>query len=178
VDEDDLCFLGGFPGPLRELLGIWIEETDALYDDERNGMRTSDGRTWACHALCDLIHTEGAQTLATYTDDFYAGMACVTVNRFGRGSAWYIATCPEADYLDAFYETLVPELGITPAVPHPPAGVQATRRGDVAFVMNFTGAPAEVELPSGADLLSGDKTGGSATLPANGFRIIKICNTR
>lgn len=175
VDEDDLCFLGGFPGPLRELLGIWIEETDALYDDERNGMRASDGRIWACHALCDLIHTEGAQTLATYTDDFYAGMACVTVNRFGRGSACYIATCPEADYLDAFYGTLVSELGIMPVVAHPPVGVQATRRDDVAFVMNFTGAPVEVELPSGADLLSGDETGGPAMLPANGFRIIKIC---
>ena len=68
-------------------LCLEIEEADALYDDERNGMRASDGRIWACHALCDLIHTEGAQTLATYTDDFYAGMACVTVNCFGRGSA-------------------------------------------------------------------------------------------
>jgi beta-galactosidase GanA len=26
VDQHDLCFLGGFPGPLRPLLGIWSEE--------------------------------------------------------------------------------------------------------------------------------------------------------
>src|SRR5690606_12853126 len=26
VDEHDRCFLGGFPGPLRKVLGIWAEE--------------------------------------------------------------------------------------------------------------------------------------------------------
>ena len=30
VNEEDLCFQGGFPGPLRETAGIWDEETDAL----------------------------------------------------------------------------------------------------------------------------------------------------
>ena len=178
VDADDLCFLGGFPGPLRQLLGIWIEETDALWDDERNGLRTRDGKTYACDALCDLIHTEGAQTLATYTDDFYAGRACVTVNRFGKGRAYYIATCPDADYLDDFYRTLVSELCITPVVSNLPTGVQATRRGDIAFVMNFAGAPVEVALPEGTDLLNGEKTGGPATLPVNGFRIIRIRTKR
>nr|AIA90722.1 CAZy families GH42 protein [uncultured Cronobacter sp.] len=28
VNESDLCHLGGFPGPLRKLLGIWAEEID------------------------------------------------------------------------------------------------------------------------------------------------------
>ena len=38
VDENDLCFLGGFPGPLREVLGIWAEEIDALYEGDTNGV--------------------------------------------------------------------------------------------------------------------------------------------
>ncbi|MBE0344309.1 hypothetical protein E4V51_31720, partial [Paenibacillus sp. 28ISP30-2] len=36
VDEHDLCFLGGFPGPLRKTLGIWSEEIDGLHDHDRN----------------------------------------------------------------------------------------------------------------------------------------------
>ena len=37
VDENDLVFLGGWPGgKLREVLGIWDEEIDALYADDRN----------------------------------------------------------------------------------------------------------------------------------------------
>ena len=31
VDENDLCFLDGMPGPLRPLAGVWAEEIDALY---------------------------------------------------------------------------------------------------------------------------------------------------
>ncbi len=43
VDENDLCFLGGFPGPLRRLLGIWAEETDGLYPEERNRLIMEKG---------------------------------------------------------------------------------------------------------------------------------------
>jgi beta-galactosidase len=43
VDENDLCHLGGFPGPLREVLGIWAEEIDALYPDETRHLAMSDG---------------------------------------------------------------------------------------------------------------------------------------
>ncbi len=174
VDEDDLCFLGGFPGPLRSILGIWAEETDALYDDERNGMRTADGRVYTCGTLCDLIHAEGAETLATYTDDFYAGMPCVTVNRCGAGRAYYIATCPDAAFLDDFYGTIIPEASITPVVCGLPEGVQATRRGNTAFILNFSGTAAEVALPQGVDVLTGEITGGIAALPVNGYRIIRL----
>jgi beta-galactosidase GanA len=34
--------------------------------------------------LCELIHAESAQPLATYRDDFYAGRPAVTVNHFGK----------------------------------------------------------------------------------------------
>ena len=43
VDENDLCFLGGVPGPLRKTLGIWVEEIDALYDGEVNYVSMLDG---------------------------------------------------------------------------------------------------------------------------------------
>jgi beta-galactosidase len=34
VDENDLCFLGGSPGPLRKLCNVWAEEIDALDSGE------------------------------------------------------------------------------------------------------------------------------------------------
>jgi beta-galactosidase len=178
VDRDDLCFLGGFPGPLREVLGIWVEETDALYDEERNGLRTADGRVYSCHTLCDLIHAEGAEVLAAFTDDFYAGMPCVTVNRYGAGLAYYFATCPDDEYLADFYRSAVKAVGIAAVAEDLPAGVQTTRRGDVAFILNFSGADAAVALPEGTDMLTGERTGGKTTLSANGYRIIKLSETR
>ncbi len=173
VDEDDLCFLGGFPGPLRPVLGIWAEEIDGLYDGERNGIRMPDGKVFACSTLCDIIHAETAEVLAVYDSDFYAGMPCVTRNAFGAGTAYYIATRPEADCLDAFYGGVVAGVGAKSVVPGLPVGIQAARRGDVVFLMNFSGAPATVTLPAGIDLVTGRTVGGEDALPVNGFRIVK-----
>lgn len=78
VNESDLCYQGGFPGPLRAVLGIWSEEIDCLADGEYNrvqGLADNDiglkGPYQARH-LCELIHLEGATALASYCDDFYA----------------------------------------------------------------------------------------------------------
>jgi beta-galactosidase len=91
VNESDLCHLGGFPGPLRNLLGIWAEEIDCLNDGERNlvqGLAGNEGGLqgpYQVRHLCELIHAESARPLATYRDDFYAGRPAVTVNHFGKG---------------------------------------------------------------------------------------------
>ena len=173
VDRDDLCFLGGFPGPLREALGIWCEEIDGLYDDERNGI-AMNGRTYACRDLCDLIHAETADVLGTYAADFYAGQPCVTRNRLGSGAAWYVATRPDADFLDDFYAQILNEIGVKPLIEGLPVGVQVARRGDALFVMNFAGRPVNVLLPVGADALTGEKVGGETELGVNGVKVIRV----
>jgi beta-galactosidase len=78
VDETDLVYLGGYPGPLRKVLGIWAEEIDALMPHESNHVMWSQSLgdlsgTNTCSLLCDRIHAEGARVLATYVHDFYAG---------------------------------------------------------------------------------------------------------
>lgn len=177
VDQDDLCFLGGFPGPLRKLTGIWAEETDALYDDEQNGVQMTDGSRFSCGRLCDLIHAETARVLGVYTDDFYAGMPAVTVNDFGSGRAYYIAACPEQSFLDGFYRDRLSEAGVQPLTGPLPNGVQAASRegehGRYLFVMNFSNHPAQVTLPAGTDALTGESAGPEIALPVNGVRIIR-----
>ena len=173
TDRDDLCFLGGFPGPLREVLGIWIEEVDGLCDGEQNAVELS-GRQYTCSTLCDLIHAEAAQVLGTYASDFYAGRPCVTRNDFGDGAAYYIATRPDADCLDAFYGQAFDRAGVAPILGDLPRGVQVTRRGETLFVMNFSGAPAAVTLPAATDALSGERVGGKTELGVNGVKIVHL----
>jgi len=177
VDQDDLCFLGGFPGPLRNVLGIWIEETDGLWENERNGIRPPCGNVFACRDMCDIIHAETAQVLGTYTEDFYAGTPALTVNKLGEGRAYYIASRPEQAMLDGFYAKILPENGVEPLVANLPTGVQAASRenenGRFLFVMNFTGRPVSIELPAGEDMLTGAAVGGTTELPVYGVRIIR-----
>ena len=60
VGQSDNVYLGGYPGPLREMAGVWVEEIDALAPEQKNKAKFADGSTAACGLLCDLMHLEGA----------------------------------------------------------------------------------------------------------------------
>ena len=159
VDESDLAFLGGFPGPLRELLGIWAEETDALYPDDALAIEldadfgpAAAGHHFAAEEYADLIHLEGAEQLAHYANEFYAGRPSLTRKRTGAGAAYYIASRNEQSFLSAFYEQLVGEIAPRRAIERPlPEGVFATTRdsGDerFRFFLNFGTEWAMIPAP-------------------------------
>ena len=92
VDQSDNVHLGGYPGPLRDLAGVWVEEIDALAPGITNTVEFTDGTVSTCKMLCDLMHLETAEALAHYTSDFYAGTPVVTKNRFGNGNVYYVGT--------------------------------------------------------------------------------------
>jgi beta-galactosidase len=183
VDEHDLCFLGGFPGPLRKVLGVWDEETDALYDEDAGRVRMRDGgKTYAVRHLCALIHAEGAEVLADYDADFYAGRPALTRHRFGMGQAFYVAFRNHADFETDFYGGLAKELHLSRALEATlPDGVTAQVRTDgtrdFVFVMNFTPKPQTVEVAEGRpmrDALVGDAVAnGRIELAPLGCRILE-----
>ena len=115
ADEDDRFVYGAYPGLLREVLGLWVEETDALFPDEKNGICITEGfrreggfgEDYSSDFLCERIHPESARILGVYKDDFYKGEPCFTVNDFGKGRAYYIATRPEPAFLDALVKLLM-----------------------------------------------------------------------
>lgn len=157
VDENDLCFLGGFPGPLREVLGLRVEETDTLHDHQNNvvqvGAKALDWKgEFEARQYCDLIHPEGAEVLATYERDFYGGRAALTVNYFGKGKAYYIASRNESSFQEGLLTRIVKELGLRPALMTDlPEGVVAQKRAnrdtEWIWVMNFTGQEQNWSLP-------------------------------
>ena len=186
VDENDLCFLGGFPGPLRKTLGIWSEEIDSLYDAEENAVVFTSENSLNLKGefkngeLCDLIHAETAEVLATYKEDFYAGRPAVTVNNFGKGKAYYIASRNEASFNKVFYNAIINDLKLKKNFDGElPDGVTAQLRTDgdtdFIFLMNFNGSEVNVELGKEAveELISGTKLQGKVALEAYGIKILK-----
>jgi len=142
VDENDLCFTGGFPGPLRSTLGIWCEEIDALYPEDRNSL-IWNGKNYETFDLCELINADGAEILGTYGSDFYAGRPVLTVNKIGNGRAYFIAARTGEDFLNDFYHKVIGEAGIKRSLEAElPKGVTAQIRSDgetdYIFLMNFT----------------------------------------
>ncbi|MCC5895937.1 MAG: beta-galactosidase [Alkalibacterium sp.] len=143
VDQSDNVHLGGYPGPLRETLGIWVEEIDALAPGTTNILATeaalfSQGR-YKCEMLCDLVHLESAEMVVAYNSDFYKGMPAVTKNRFGSGEAWYVGTVPEQTMLNELIAHILTEKEIE-TFDDVPEGVEIASRvkGEKTFyfIMN------------------------------------------
>jgi beta-galactosidase len=116
VDENDLVYMGGYPGALKNLMGIWVEELDALNRDQRNFINTAGG-TFPCRLICEVIHLEGAVAKASFTEDYYAGRPAVTENRFGDGKAVYLGTQPDREYLEQLFQDYIDEKEISGPVP-------------------------------------------------------------
>ncbi|OAS14913.1 beta-galactosidase [Paenibacillus oryzisoli] len=186
VNEHDLCHLGGFPGPLRTTLGIWAEEIEGLYDHDRNGLTMSPDNqlgltgTFESHEICEVIHTEGAEVLGIYTDSFYAGQPALTVNSFGKGKAYYMATRLKADFLQSFYAKVVEQTGVARSLnTHLPQGVTVQVRTDgetdYVFVMNFSGQSEQITLDDRnyTYLESNEAVDGVIDLPVNGIVLLK-----
>jgi len=182
VDENDLCFQGGFPGPLRSLLGIWNEEIDALDPNVRVGVEVASGLGfsggYAAREFCDLIHAEEAEVLAHYTGGFYAGRPAMTVRRYGQGEAYYVASRNDQAFHRAFLGSLIESLGLLRAIDAElPEGVTAQRRvgeQDFVFLLNCSSAPKEVLVRESGweDALSGTVVEGAVTLGPFGARVL------
>jgi beta-galactosidase len=179
VDETDLAFENGYPGPLHRVLGIHVEEIDALYDGQVNQIVLSEqSAMYSCSRLADLLHAEGAEVLATYGSDFYQGMPVLTRNTFGEGHAYYIASDPEPAFLDQLYGGILQAHGIT-ALLDAPDGVEVTARYKadgqaVIFVLNHNDQPTKVELNGRTfqDVLSGESVSGALDMDAYGVRVL------
>jgi beta-galactosidase len=186
VDENDLCFLGGFPGPLRKVLGIWSEEIDALHDGQTNRIAMLEGNplglsaTYTGYELCDLIHLEGAEALAVYQDDFYAGRPALTVNRFGEGKAYYVASRNQEPFFSDVMGKIIAEAGLSRVIDTAsPEGVTAQMRTDgqhdLVFLLNFNAEQRSVPLDEAAymDLLHASPVQDSVNVPGYGVRILR-----
>ena len=184
VDETDLCFLGGFPGPLKATMGIWDEETDSLQPNDRNYVSVNipglEGKRYEVKDMCDLIHLEGAKALGQYEEDFYAGRPALTVNTFGEGKSYFIAFRNNGEFEMDFYQHLIHDLGLKTILPEmAPEGVSVTTRYDddhrFVFIMNFNKESVSVKIDQeeGQELLSNSRVAGQVELEPYGVKIIQ-----
>ncbi len=163
VGQSDNVHLGGYPGPLRRLAGVWVEEIDALAPEQFNQVVMDSGESCKCGLVCELMHLEGAESLGTYGDDFYKGMPAVTRNSFGKGHVYYVGTHMEEAGLDNILDKAAAEAEVESVVSGG-EGLEIvcrkTKEGKkLYFVMNF--GEQERTLPAcfagQRDLLTGEK---------------------
>jgi beta-galactosidase len=167
VDENDHVWLGGYPGALRDLLGIRIEEFAPLLDGER--VELDNGGTGAVWTdRIDLV-ADGVQVLARYRSGDQAGRPAITRRPVGAGSAAYVSTRLGAAGLAPVLGRLLEAAGIGSDLPPDARGrvelaVRSGPAGEFWFLINRTAEQVRVPGVEGA-LLLGRRAAGADGAP-------------
>ena len=171
VDEHDQFRDGGFLTQLGPVLGLRYEDFGALGGASTGGtgvggqsvraanadatvaFRLGDA-SYAGRLVAERVHAAGAEVVAPFDDGLAAGSPALTRHRHGAGEAWYVATQPVAEGLDAVVAAVAEASGVRPVVPGLPAGVEAARRGDLVTLINHGDETVEVAF-AGTDAETG-----------------------
>ncbi|WP_371669753.1 beta-galactosidase [Streptomyces sp. NBC_00289] len=166
VDEHDAVHTGPYPGPLRDVLGLTVEEFDPLLPGETVTVRTADGGTYTADLWSEyVVPGDDCQTVAAFADGRTAGHPALTRHPLGEGTAWYLATRLTGADLAAVVDLALADAGITPA--DLPRDVELVVRegesGVFRFAVNHTETEVKVLLPDGS----------RAAVPAGGVEVFR-----
>lgn len=175
ADPNGAVRTGGYPGALRDLLGVRVEEMYPMFPGESVGMDLGSVREevtlWSEH-----VHLAGAEAVAHYAGGPLDGRPAVTRRRYGAGEAWYLS----ARLSDRGLARMLAEAAGSGPFPEP--GLDVVRRvdrdGAWVFVTNHDNRsrpidPARFGLDAGArDLVSGRSAQGM-TLTGGGVAVLR-----
>ena len=118
-----------------------MEEIDALAPEQKNSVKFKDGTEFTSTMLCDLIHLEGAESMADYSSNFYAGTPAVTKNSYGKGNVYYLGTQPEDCAFTRMMDCIVKEAAVKSLVDERTSlevTVRKTKENTFYFLINFS----------------------------------------
>lgn len=173
VDDRHLAWLGGFPGGLRDVLGVRVEEFHPLAPGQPVTLTGGlTGRLWS-----EDLSSHGAEVLATYQDGPLEGKPAITRHTHGAGTGWYVSTIPDEPTADRLIRQVFDAAGVERELPGAPAQVEALRRHGTdgqswLFLFNH-GAAAAVVAVTGHELLTGSSVEGSLRLAPAGVAVIR-----
>ena len=177
VNENEHIWLGGYPAPFRRLLGLWVEEFSPTVNGEVYKIRFTDGSETTGNLWADVIHPEGAEALAFFSGDYFAGRPALTRHRYGKGTAYYLGTCLDAKDMLRVYEHAFEDAGVGPAL-DVLAGVEVIQRfgkgQSFLCILNHLPDTVTVDLKgfSGIDVLTGQYLAAQVPIESYGVRFL------
>ncbi|MGW0391250.1 beta-galactosidase [Streptomyces sp. NPDC003042] len=178
VDEHDAVHPGAYPGVLRDVLGLSVEEWSPLGEGETVRITGPGEASLSADVWTEFVVPRGAETVWAYADGPAAGGPAVTRHRLGRGTAWYVASRLGAGALDTVLEAACEDAGIAPRT-ELPRDVEVVRRrgegGEYLFALNHTAHDAKVPLHApGTELTGGERVAGRLTVPAGAVKVVRL----
>ena len=183
-DEKDHVWLGGYPGSIRDVVGVRVEEFMPMGDDftgvpDRLGL--SNGAV--AHDIADVIGSvDGTATvLATFKDDPWTGMdgaPAIVAHTFGEGRSVYVGARLGRDGIALSLPEILDSLGMAEAGGNDGRVLHVEREGadGSRFVFSFNRTHETVRVPVEGEVVVSsfaDVDGETASIKPNGVIVTK-----
>lgn len=183
-DEKDHVWLGGYPGSIRDVVGVRVEEFMPMGDDftgvpDRLGL--SNGAV--AHDIADVIGSvdESATVLATFKDNPWTGMdgvPAIVANTFGEGRSVYVGARLGRDGIALSLPEILDSLGMAEAGGNDGRVLHVEREGadGSRFVFSFNRTHETVRVPVEGEVVVSsfaDVDGETASIKPNGVIVTK-----
>jgi beta-galactosidase len=174
VDEHDHIHLGGYPAPLRDVLGVVVDEFWPVPDGASVPVSLG-GRPVTATMWSEWLEALTAEVVGSYTSGELDGRPAVTRNAYGEGRAWYVG-CHLGGEIGLVLDEALADAGVRPVLDAAP-GVGVTRRdgpeNSYYFLLNQAARECETPAPDGVDLLTGAAVRRTLHLPPYGAAVVK-----
>ncbi len=183
-DEKDHVWLGGYPGSIRDVVGVRVEEFMPMGDDftgvpDRLGL--SNGAV--AHDIADVIGSvDGTATvLETFKDDPWTGMdgaPAIVAHTFGEGRSVYVGARLGRDGIALSLPEILDSLGMAEAGGNDGRVLHVEREGadGSRFVFSFNRTHETVRVPVEGEVVVSsfaDVDGETASIKPNGVIVTK-----
>ena len=179
VDANDHIHPGGYPGPLRDLLGLRVDEFAPL--PEGASVALDDGATGTVWSERITVTTPRTRVWARYADGDLAGGPAVTRRSVpGGGSACHVSTRLDDGHRTTVLERLAAGAGIVGELPAELRGrvelaVRTDGETEYHFLANRTDSPVRIDLLPGVPLAGSTGRGGDdGVLPPRGLCVRRV----
>ena len=183
-DEKDHVWFGGYPGSIRDVVGVRVEEFMPMGNDFTgvpDHLDLSNGAV--AHDIADVIGSvDGTATvLATFKDDPWTGMdgvPAIVANTFGEGRSVYVGARLGREGLALSLPEILESLGMAEAGGNDGRVLHVEREGadGSRFVFSFNRTHETVRVPVEGEVVVSsfaDVDGETASIKPNGVIVTK-----
>ncbi len=179
ADVDTNAILEPGPGPLRQFLGIEVEEIDSHVPGHVVPLVGTVG-AGSAELVCEVLRCHDAEVVATYGAEFYIGTPAVTRRRHpSGGSGWYLGALLDQTATTAIMRQVLDDHGLVGPyaderdLEH---AVRDAKAGRVHFLLNHAPEERTIALhAAGTEMRTGERleAGESVSLEAHGVLVWK-----
>ena len=185
-DEKDHVWLGGYPGSIRDVVGVRVEEFMPMGNDFTgvpDRLELSNGAV--AHDIADVIGSvdESATVLATFKDNPWTGMdgvPAIVANTFGEGRSVYVGARLGREGLALSLPEILESLGMAEAGGNDGRVLHVEREGadGSRFVFSLNRTHETVRVPVEGEVVVSsfvdvDVDGETASIKPNGVIVTK-----